>query len=140
MDSITQFSEKFDSAINHFLEPAVTNKYVMPVLALILVLYVTFVRPTLPQYVQDLFHNNIFRFFVLAYIVYRANHDIQSAILLSAVFLITMHMVNKQYVENFGKGKRPSQTQRKAKSKIRSKREAKDDSDLDNLDELDEQN
>ena len=101
MDTITEFTDKFDSAVNKYLEPVVTNKYVMPIIALILILYVTYVRPTLPQYVQDLFHNNIFRFFVLAYIVYRANHDIQSAILLSAVFLITMHMVNKQYVESF---------------------------------------
>jgi hypothetical protein len=101
MQTISDYSEKFDAMVNQYLEPAVTQKYVLPVLALILILYVSHVRPTLPNFVVELFQNNIFRFVVFTYIVYRANHDPQSAVLIAALFLIIMHMVNKQYIDKF---------------------------------------
>lgn len=101
MQTISDYSEKFDVMVNQYLEPAVTHKYVLPILALILILYVSHVRPTLPNFVVELFHNNIFRLVVCTYIVYRANHDPQSAVLIAAVFLIIMHMVNKQYIDKF---------------------------------------
>jgi hypothetical protein len=101
MQTISDYSEKFDAMVNQYLEPSVTHKYVLPVLALILILYVAHVRPTLPNFVLELFHNNIFRLVVCTYIVYRANHDPQSAVLIAAVFLLIMHIVNKQFIEKF---------------------------------------
>lgn len=101
MQTISEYSEKFDAMVNKYLEPSLTHKYVLPVLALILILYVSHVRPTLPNFVLELFHNNIFRLVVCTYIVYRANHDPQSAVLIAAVFLIIMHMVNKQFIDKF---------------------------------------
>jgi hypothetical protein len=101
MQILSDYSEKFDAMVNQYLEPAVTQTYVLPVLALILILYVAQVRPTLPHFVQELFHNNIFRLVVCTYIVYRANHDPQTAVLIAAAFLIIMHMVNKQFIDKF---------------------------------------
>jgi hypothetical protein len=94
-------SSDFDNMVNDNFGWLRTNKYVLPVIALFLILYVTSVRPKLPKFIEDLFENPVFRLVVIAYIVYRANSDMQSAILIAALFLIVMHLINKNKAEGF---------------------------------------
>ena len=77
-----------------------TNQYVVTVLILFLTSYVALARPRIPHYMENLFHNGMFRFVVLAYILYCSNKDVQSSILLAFGFLYIMHIVNKQKIEN----------------------------------------
>jgi hypothetical protein len=99
--SLDKMSSEFDSVVDNNLGWLKSNKYVLPVIALFLILYVTSARPKLPKFIEDLFENPIFRLVVIAYIVYRANNDLQSAILIAALFLIIMHLINKNKAEGF---------------------------------------
>jgi len=96
-----QVSSDFDNIVNDNFSWLRTNKYVLPVVALFLILYVTSARPKLPKFIEELFENPVFRLVVIAYIVYRANSDMQSAILIAALFLIVMHLINKNKAEGF---------------------------------------
>ena len=93
--------ESFDKLINDNLGWIHENKYVLPVVGLVLVMYAALARPKLPRFMANLFENPIFRFVMIAYIVYRGQNDMQTALLMSGAFLITIHMLNKQAVENF---------------------------------------
>ena len=94
--------EQFNSVVNENLGWVHANKYVLPVLSLFLGLYVALARPTLPKYIERLFENPVFRLVVISYIIYRGNNDPQLSLMIAAAFLITMHMINKQKVDNFG--------------------------------------
>jgi len=91
--------EQFNTLVNDNLGWVHTNKIIFSLLVLIVIIYAAQVRPKLPSYVETLFENTIFKFVVIAYIVYLINHDKQLAIILSAAFLLTLHMVNKQQTE-----------------------------------------
>ena len=96
-----RYSEQFDSLVNENLGWVHTNSYVLAVLSLFLAVYVAVVRPVLPQFVQRLFENPVFRLVLISYILYRGNKDPQLSLMIAAAFLITMHMINKQKVEQF---------------------------------------
>ena len=96
-----RYSEQFDSLVNQNLGWVHTNSYVLAVLSLFLAVYVAVVRPVLPQFVQRLFENPVFRLVLISYILYRGNKDPQLSLMIAAAFLITMHMINKQKVEQF---------------------------------------
>jgi len=97
--------EQFNSVVNQNLGWIHTNKYVLPILVLILGLYAALARPTLPKYVERLFENPVFRLVLLSYILYRGNSDPQLSIMIASAFLITMHMINKQKIDKFASGK-----------------------------------
>lgn len=102
MESISNFSEKMNQLINNnfdsFNESRI-GKVIVPIVSLILILYVASVRPKLPSYVEKLFVNPVFRLVIISYIIYRAGSCPQTALLIAAAFLITLHMINKQKVE-----------------------------------------
>ena len=54
--------------------------------------------------IEKLFQNPVFRLAMISYIIYRGNKDPQLAVMIAAAFLITMHMINKQKIENFAHG------------------------------------
>lgn len=91
--------DRFDSLINNNLGWIHTNKIFLSILSLFLAVYVALVRPTLPNTIQKLFLNPVFRLVVIAYIIFRGNKDPQLSLMIAAVFLITMHMINKKYTE-----------------------------------------
>lgn len=96
-----RYSEQFNSIVNENLGWVHQNKYVLPVLSLFLGVYVALARPVLPNFVAKLFENPVFRLLMISYIIYRGNKDPQLSLMIAAAFLITIHMLNKQKVEQF---------------------------------------
>jgi hypothetical protein len=95
MDTFKSFNDAVNSQIGWIHD----NNYIAPILVLILCLYVTLVRPELPKYIEKLFENFFFRLIVLSFIVYKANNDIQTSILLTFSFLFIMHTINSQRID-----------------------------------------
>ena len=89
----------FNDAVNSQIGWIHDNNYVAPVLVLILSLYVTLVRPELPKYIERLFENFFFRLVVLSFILYKANNDMQTSVLLTFSFLFIMHTINSQKID-----------------------------------------
>jgi len=89
----------FNSLVNNNLGWVHENKYVLPILSLILGLYAALARPKLPKFIEKLFENPIFRLVMISYIIYRGNNDPQLAVMIAAAFLITIHMINKRKVK-----------------------------------------
>jgi hypothetical protein len=96
--------EKFNTIVNDNLSWVHSNKIIFSLISLILAIYFIQARPKLPTYVEKVFENVFFRYVVIAFIIYQANKDFQLSLMISAAFLITMHMINKQSVENYGNG------------------------------------
>ena len=92
--------EKFNTIVNDNLSWVHSNKIIFSLISLILAIYFIQARPKLPTYVEKVFENSVFRFLVISFIVYQSNKDPQLSIMISAAFLITMHMINKNIVEN----------------------------------------
>jgi hypothetical protein len=97
MDSLSKFNKSFNKTFGWLHD----NKYVMSVLVIILTVYVTLVRPKLPTYIEKLFQNFYFRLIVISFILYKANNDMSTSVLLTFCFLFIIHCVNKQRVEKF---------------------------------------
>ncbi len=93
----------FNSLVNNNLSWMHENKYVLPVISLVLGLYAALARPKLPKFIEKLFENPIFRLLMISYIIYRGNQDPQLSIMIAAAFLITIHMINKRQVKNMAK-------------------------------------
>ena len=70
-------------------------------LYLTLVLYASLVRPELPQFMEVLFKNNLFRILVFFLIVYLAEkeNNITLALLVSLEFFVTMNLLTEKEVE-----------------------------------------
>ena len=90
----------FDSLVNNNLGWVHENKYVLPVISLILGLYAALARPKLPKFIEKLFENPVFRLLMISYIIYRGNQDPQLSVMIAAAFLITMHMINKKQIKD----------------------------------------
>ena len=101
--------EQFNSIVNENLGWVHSNKIVYSIISLILAIYFIQARPKLPSYIEKVFENSVFRFLVISFIVYQSNKDPQLSIIIAAAFLITMHMINKNVVENiqFSPGMKP---------------------------------
>lgn len=97
--------EKYNQIVKENLDNIFQNKYIYSFIIVILVLYPVLIRPTLPQYIEKLFMNPIFRLLCISYILYKSTHNMQLSILLSFCFLITMHMINKRKVIQYKKQK-----------------------------------
>ena len=93
----------FDSLVNKNLGWVHENKYVFPIVSLILGMYAALARPKLPKFIEQLFNNPIFRLAMISYIIYRGNKDPQLAVMIASAFLITMHMINKRQVKDLEK-------------------------------------
>ena len=91
--------EQYNLLINQNLGWIHENKYVLPVISLFLGMYAALARPKLPKFVAKLFENPIFRLVIISYIMYRGNKDPQLSLMIALAFLVTMHMLNKQYIK-----------------------------------------
>ena len=91
--------EQYNLFVNQNLGWIHENKYVLPVISLILGVYAALARPKLPKFMAKLFENPVFRLVVISYIIYRGNKDPQVSLMIALAFLVTMHMINKQYIE-----------------------------------------
>jgi len=78
------------------LNLALANPYVAAGLTLFLVLYGGMAKPTLPDFVADLFDNAVFRFLFLALIAFTATKNSQIALITALAFGITMNLLSER--------------------------------------------
>ena len=73
------------------------NKYVSAVIGILLALYGSQLRMKLPNFMEDLFKNNIFRVvFLSSMIVYKTDNEPYVAFTVALIFLITMYYLNQR--------------------------------------------
>ena len=100
-------SDTFDSTVNktsdlilnHEIHGFNISQVLIPIIGIFLILYVPYVRPSLPKSVEKLFENPVFRFVMYAYIVYRATHDPTSALVISAAYIVVIMIINRQKID-----------------------------------------
>ena len=72
------------------------NIYVSTICITLLVLYISFLGPTLPPFIKTLFENTIFKIFVLFLFVVRGNQDPLFSLMLVIAFVFTLDMLNTE--------------------------------------------
>ena len=81
--------------LNNNIKNSVQNDIVLNIVRIILVIYTAFVVPLLKENQLELVRNQLFRFIIVAIIVYLSFIDIVSALLLAVAFLTTIHQANQ---------------------------------------------
>lgn len=81
----------------------INNQYVSIILVMLVTLYGAKSNVKLPQFIRDLFKNNIFRVvFLSLLLVFKVNSSPTVAFTVALVFVLTMHYINQQEIkENF---------------------------------------
>lgn len=88
--------------IDTMIKPVFTNPYVMAVLKIAIVLYAAQIAPKLPATVTNYFENTYFKILFIATIVYVSVHDLQLAIMLAVVFVISINLLSgRKFMESF---------------------------------------
>jgi hypothetical protein len=77
------------------MKPLLDDEYLFPIISLIVAIYAVLARPKTPKFLYNLFQNPLFRLVAISYIAYRSTKNFQSALLIAAAFLSTMHFINK---------------------------------------------
>ena len=95
-DKITSFNIRDLSNLH-------SNQVLHMIIYMFLVSYVVSIQPKLPNFIEGLFKNTLFRLICISYILWRANDNIQLSILLTFSFLIIVHYTNKNYVSEMMK-------------------------------------
>jgi FlaA1/EpsC-like NDP-sugar epimerase len=72
------------------------NKYFLAIFSILSGLYAAQIRPTLPNFIMDLFQNPCFRVVVLFLVVLRSYKDPQFSLIIAISFVIIMNIVNEQ--------------------------------------------
>ena len=80
----------------NFLE----NKYFLAIFAILSGFYGAQLRPTLPNFIMDLFQNPFFRVLILCLVVIKSYTDISFSIIIAILFLLVMNKVNEKLFEN----------------------------------------
>ena len=77
--------------------------YVVLVISILLILYSHHIRIVPPQFIKNLFGNNIFRVvFLSLLLIYKFEKAPHVSIFIALVFVLTMHFINKDEIkENF---------------------------------------
>ena len=126
MEKIT---ENINNTINNNMKWLDNHSIILIIIGIFLILYVPYVRPTLPQSVVKLFNDPLFRLFMYAYIIYRANHNISHAIITAFVFMLAINMINKNDTENFDNVEhfyyKPSRAQQQAQAQAQAQARAR---------------
>ncbi len=96
--------EQFNSVVNQNLGWVHTNKYVLPVVLVVLAVYIAILRPNLPPSIERVFSNPFFRLVILSYIAYRDTNEPVLSVMMATAFLVTMYLINKQSSEQVTEG------------------------------------
>jgi hypothetical protein len=94
-----KYSNQIKSSFNNIVSCISTNNYILFVL-LLLCIYIALSSPKIHSSIVIVFENPVFRLFIIACIINYCDKEPQLALMVAASFLITMHMINKQKVEN----------------------------------------
>jgi hypothetical protein len=109
MDTAKVYLHKMENSMNMVLQ----NVYLMTILKVTLILYASKIAPKLPGSLDTLITGNTFvKVFLLTAIAFMASHDLQLALIMSVIFVISMNALsgrslfesfsnyNKNYVSN----------------------------------------
>ena len=72
----------------------INNNYVASILILFVTLYASYVAPTLPPKILNLFNTNLSKLILCFLIAYTASRNIRLSLVISIVFIITVHYAN----------------------------------------------
>lgn len=73
------------------------------VILTLLVIYAASVNENIANYIKELFNNSIFRLVAIICIIYVIQYSIQIAILLSICFVLTIHYINNDKINELRK-------------------------------------
>jgi hypothetical protein len=109
MDTAKVYLHKMEGSMNMVLQ----NVYIMTILKVTLILYASKIAPKLPGSLDTLIEGNTFvKVLLLTVIAFIASHDLQLALIMSVIFVISMNTLsgrslfesfanyNKNYVSN----------------------------------------
>lgn len=89
--SVQNVIHDFDSKLNSVLKSATKPTVIKGVVHLLLILYASKIAPTPPQHVLDLFANVYFKLFVFSLILWTAQFNPSTAILIAVAFMVTIN-------------------------------------------------
>ena len=72
----------------------INNNYVASILILFVTLYASYVAPSLPTEILNLFNTNLSKLILCFLIAYTASRNIRLSLVISIVFIITVHYAN----------------------------------------------
>lgn len=78
------------------MDSFLSNPYVAGAIVVIAIFYGSLARPELPMAVHRLFDSPIFRFIILTLIAWVGSKNIQVALVIAIVFMITMNLLSEQ--------------------------------------------
>ena len=74
------------------------NNIIYLLISLFLIFNILITKPILPFFIIKLFQNSIFKFIIILYILYKSNDDLHLSVFLTLCFLLIMHIINNQKV------------------------------------------
>ena len=72
------------------------NNYLVNFVKVFLLLYASFARPSLPDFLKDIMKNPLVKILILTLVLYIGNKDPQISLLIAVAFVITMNMLSEQ--------------------------------------------
>jgi len=90
-NSIQNVIQEFDSKLNSLLGSATKPTIVKGIVHLLLILYAAKIAPVPPRHILDLFANVYFKLFVFSLILWTAQFNPSTAILIAVAFMVTIN-------------------------------------------------
>ena len=88
--------------IDNVIKPVFRNPYIMAILKIAIALYAAQIAPKLPMNITQYFDNTYFKLFFIILISYVSGYDLQLAVMLSIVFVISINLLSgRQFLESF---------------------------------------
>lgn len=98
MDSINAITRQAD----YYIQPVLSNPYVMAILKVTIALYAAQLGPKLPSSVTTLLSNSFVKVLGIALIVYLSEKDLQLALMLAVLYVISMNVLSgRGFFESF---------------------------------------
>jgi hypothetical protein len=108
MDSINAITKQADA----YIQPMLSNTYVMAILKVTIALYAAQLAPKLPSSVSTLLNNTFIKILAIALIVYLSEKDLQLALMLAVLYVISTNVLSgRGFLEsyaNFSNDYKPS--------------------------------
>jgi len=117
-NSVQEMIRSADTETVKMLSWMYKHAWVKTLILVVFGLYIVF-SPKIPMFVVKLYANKVFKFLVVLLILFLSAHDVQLAIMMAVVYLLTVHRItcgNNEYFTNGGPppggtgGPRPSGT------------------------------
>lgn len=98
MDSINAITKQADA----YIQPVLSNPYVMAILKVTIALYAAQMAPKLPQSLSVLLNNTFIKILAVALIVYLSEKDLQLALMLALLYVISINVLSgRGFLESF---------------------------------------